>query len=358
VKPDTAESTARDINASLLLYGYVDMRENPPQLVIKFWVTPQSQYGFEDIQGSYGVGKPIRIVDINNPGAGIQGELQGQSSAIAWIGIGLTNEQLGQSADALKAFLQAGAVAPQSEMVQFFIGRGYLFVSAFEPDRKEIDWQAAEDVLQKAIALNNQYARAYISLGDVYFNRSASLLQTAVDSNQDVDPLAEQWVEKAIQTYQRVLDLKPDPIQYGNPVEDVARLSLGNAYRLKGAIALSRGDVTSALNALNQAIQTIQEILPVFEASTKQHESHRRYLAQTYEYLGEAYQWQGAALERMQDYPHALEAYQNSLSFYNACKSQGQNTLDLVIKNNIVGKRCQPYYQETKDTYDALNGGQ
>ena len=35
----------------------------------------------------------------------------------------------------------------------------------------------------------------------------------------------------------------------------------------------------------------------VFEASISEHESYRRYLAQTYEYLGTVYLWQGSIFE-------------------------------------------------------------
>ena len=45
-----------------------------------------------------------------------------------------------------------------------------------------------------------------------------------------------QWVEKAIETYQKVLELKPDSRSTEYLVEDVARLALGSAYRLQGTI--------------------------------------------------------------------------------------------------------------------------
>src|SRR5690606_15393729 len=119
--PETAEALAQEINASMLLYGYVDTRANPPQLVLKFWITPQSNYEFEDIQGDFTVGDPIRVVDLDNPGVSVQGELGRQSSALAWVGMGLAQEQLGQSEDALTAFRRAAEFAPQSEVIQFFL---------------------------------------------------------------------------------------------------------------------------------------------------------------------------------------------------------------------------------------------
>jgi tetratricopeptide (TPR) repeat protein len=342
----------------LLLYGYVDTRESPPQLVLRFWIAPQLKYRFEDIQGSHPAGKPIRVVDINNPGVGLQGELGRQSSAIALIGLGLADEQLGQSEDALLAFLRAGEFAPQSEMVQFFIGREYLFLSDLQPDQREANWQAAEEAFQKAINLNSQYARAYIGLGGVYFKHAASLSKEAVTAQQPVSPDAPQWVDKSIVAYQQALDLNPTTEQYSNPVADVARLALGNVYRLKGTIALQGGDVSSALVDFDQSIQLLEAVRPVFEAALPQHESYRRYLAQSYEYLGSAYFWQGQAFDTLQNYPQALAVYQKSMNAFTQCISQGENTLDLVIQNDIVGKSCQPSFAEVQSRYNELAGGQ
>ena len=161
-----------------------------------------------------------------------------------------------------------------------------------------------------------------------------------------------------METYQKVLELKPDTEQYGNPVEEVARLALGNAYRLNGIILLTQGDVDSALNAFKEAVQYLETSRPIFEAAVSEHESYRRYLAQTYEYLGTVYQLQGYAFETVQKYDQALTAYQKSIEAFNQCISQDEISLDLVIQNNIVGKVCQPYLEATQQTYDQLIGGQ
>ena len=115
VQPEMAEKTASDLNADLLLYGYIDTRSNPPQLILNFWVAPQDKYKFEDIQGNTQIGKPIRVVNLNDPGISVQGELERQSIAVAFIAMGLAQEQLGQTEDALAAFLKAEEAAPQSE---------------------------------------------------------------------------------------------------------------------------------------------------------------------------------------------------------------------------------------------------
>ena len=154
-------------------------------------------------------------------------------------------------------------------------------------------------------------------------------MDAAQDSGQAVDPQAIPLVEQAIATYQKVLELKPDPQQYGNPVEDVARLALGNAYQLKGRILLAQRDADSALKAFDEAIQYLETSRPILEASASEHESYRRYLAQTYEYLGIVYQWQGNALDATQAYEQALAAYKKSIDSFKQCISQGDHSLDL-----------------------------
>ena len=202
----------------------------------------------------------------------MQGELERQSRAVAFVAIGLAHEQLGQSEDALAAFLKAENTAPQSAMVKFFIGREYLFISDLQSDRREELWGKAEEELQKAIDTDPNYARAYIALGALYMERATNLIDPTLSSSQPPDPQASQWVEQAIQAYQKVLDLKPDPKQYGNPVEDVARLGLGNAYRLQGTIFLLQKNTDSALQAFDKAIQLLETSRPVFEASVPEHE--------------------------------------------------------------------------------------
>jgi tetratricopeptide (TPR) repeat protein len=115
--------------------------------------------------------------------------------------------------------------------------------------------------------------------------------------------------------------------------------------------------VDSALKAFDEAVQFLETSRPIFEASIPEHESYRRYLAQTYEYLATVYEWQGSAFEAKQDYDRALAAYQKSADVFNQCISQGKNSPDLVIQNDIIEKYCQPKLEEVKQRYDELIGG-
>jgi tetratricopeptide (TPR) repeat protein len=183
-------------------------------------------------------------------------------------------------------------------------------------------------------------------------------LDTAKASGQAIDPRSLQFVEQAIQAYQKVLELKPSPGQLENIDVDLANLALGNAYRQKGQILLFQRDVDSALSAFDESIRFIGLAQKAFEASVPAHESYRRYLTQTHEYLGTVYQWQGNAFESKLDYDQALPAYQKSMDAYTQCVSQGENSPDLIIQNDIVKKYCQPKFEEVKKIHDDLVGGQ
>ena len=356
VQPDTAEKTASNIKADLLLYGYIDTRSNPPQLVLNFWIAPQNEYKFEDIQGNTQIGDPIRVVDPNDPGISVQSELKSQSVAVAFIAMGLAQEQLGQTQDALNAFLKAEEAAPGSEIVQFFIGREYLFLAEFKPDQQEEIWQKAEDSFLKSIDFNDQYAKAYLGLGSVYIKKSAELLDTATASGQPVDPRAIQLAEQAIAEYEKVLELKPG-LGLGDVDQDLAQLALGNAYQQKGAILYYQQDYDSALTAFDTAAQILETVRKTFEASVVEHESYRRYLVQSDEYLGTVYQWVGSAFGAKLDYDQALPAYQKSIDAFGQCIADGKDSPDLIIQNDIIEKYCQPKLEEIQQLYDELKGG-
>jgi tetratricopeptide (TPR) repeat protein len=358
VAPSDVAKTAADINANLMFFGSIETDESPAQLGLGFYILPQFDYHFEDIQGSYSPGRPIRIVDLKNPGPSVQSELEKQSTVIAQLAIGLTQVQLGESEGALGAFTRTAETDPNSAIVQFFIGRENLTLADLYPERRETYQQAAEQAFQKAIDLDDQYARAYIGLGSVYTDRSAELITVALQSEQAIDPQASVWADLAVQTYQKALDLDPDPVAYGNPVADVARMALGHAYRLQGQVAYLQGDYASALAFFDQALAALEEVRPHFETSVLENESHRRYLAQVYEYLGETYKWQGIAFESTLDYEAAIKSYESALAAYQSCIAQAENSPDLIIQDEIVGQSCQPYEEETQSLYDSLTGEQ
>ena len=356
VQPDTAEKVASDLNADLLLYGYIDTRTNPPRLILNFWIAPQDKYKFEDIQGNTQISTPIRVVNLNDPGISVQGELKSQSIAVAYIAMGLAQEQLGQTQDALNAFLKAEAAAPNSEIVQYFIGREYLYLAELQPDQQEAIWKQSEDSFQKSISFNDQYAKAYLGLGSVNIKQSSELLNNAIAAKRPVDPQAMQLADQGIATYQKVLAMQPGP-GLADADQTLAQLALGNAYQQKGAILYDQRDYDSALKAFDTAAQILEAVRNTLGVSVPKHESYRRYLVQSSEYLGTVYQWLGSTYGVKQNFDQAFPAYQNSIDTFGQCISDGKNSPDLIIQNDVIAKYCQPKQQEVQQLLDELKGG-
>lgn len=357
VTAENAEKTAADLNADLLLYGYVDSQTKPAQLILSFYIAPQDRYEFEDIQGNTQIGIPIRVVNPEDPGISVKGELQRHSAAVAWIAMGLAQEQLGLAEDALADYQKANEALPDSELVKFFLGRAYLFMAEFKPEQQEEYWQKAEDSFLESLQINDQYAKSQLLLGSVFIKRSSELLEAAMSAGGSLDAQVSQFADEGINSYLKVLDMKLDDQSFGTPDHDLARIALGNAYRQKGAALLYQGNVDSALQAFGEAIDYLEEVRPRFESLIPEHESYRRYLAQMYEYLGTVYQWQGTAMERQQNFEAATAAYQTSIDAFKQCVSQSSLTDDLVIQNDIVGQYCQPKLEEVQRVYDELTAG-
>ena len=185
----TAQAMAERLNADMLVFGNIDSRQTPAQLVLEFWIAPQLEYHFEDIQGSYQTGEPIEVFEPGNPGLQALPEINRQASTLAWLALGLTRTRFGQSAEALEAFQNAGNFSPDSALVHFFIGRETLFLSDSETDpAKRIEMTLkADQAFRRALELDPTYARAAIGEGSAYY-ATAKRLVSEESNNLESSP--------------------------------------------------------------------------------------------------------------------------------------------------------------------------
>jgi tetratricopeptide (TPR) repeat protein len=355
---EPVELIAERTGADLIVYGNIDTRTTPAQLNLEFWLTPKTFVGFEEIQGSYRITRPITILDPSKPGLEVQAELRRQSTTLARIAMGLTHAQLGQTEEALANFQQADTQSPDSEIVQFFLGREYLILAGRSAGRRDELEQLAEQAFQTSIETNPAYARSHIGLGTLYHTQGQRLVsalaknaQTQTDLSALLDAVV--VIDRAITAYQRAVDLQPDARDYGVPVENVARQGLGISYRLKGEVYYWMDDADQAAVFLEQAIANLQANIIPFENAEQE-----RYLVQTYDGLGNAYFWRANLLEKQQKYPESLEMYQRALESYNSCIAKGESSPDEVVKTDIVSAHCIPFRQDVQEVIDSLEGGQ
>ena len=161
-------------------------------------------------------------------------------------------------------------------------------------------------------------------------------------------------LDQAQAAYEQVLQPGVDATQYGAPVQDVARLGLGETWLLRGNALEENGQAAQARDAYQQAIQILQQTVAGFRGSDPQ---SARYLAQNHQYLGNAYQFSGYMSDVDRDFPAAIQAYQQATQEFNACIAMSATTSDRVIVSDIVGDNCQPMLDATQKRLKKLQGG-
>jgi hypothetical protein len=357
----SAQELAERLNADMLIYTAGDPDPAAGSLNLEFHLSPRSDYNYEDLQGGFQLDCSIPI---QNPSeiAILQEQLADCVDALAWIALGLTEANLGHSVEAVEAFLRADRDYPDSETIKFLIGREYLFlvdretVLAFAQEEFE---SRAEAAFTASLQLSPDYARAHIGLGSLYYKRArdlgaeAGLGSSILGEAPNLESLAEALseVERAVEDYTAALELSGQEQPSGIPLESVARLGLGNSYRLKGEIFQAQNDHAAATAQFQKAIETLKQTLGPLEAA-----SQERYLTQAYEYLGTTYHLQANTYFAELDFARGQQTADLALEYYDRCIAQAQSTQDLIIKNDIVSGVCLPNREIMQKYLDSLGG--
>ncbi len=361
----SADQMAARLHANMVIYGSQQSGPDGREFVLQFYLAPREGTDYADIQGGFDLGCHASLED--QPGSFyiIPTELEsyfgGCASALAQIALGLSEAELGHSLEALEAFQKARDYFSTSEVIQFLIGREYLFLvdreSVLNFVRDEFYAQAAQAFTVSA-NLNPGYPRAHIGLGSVYFKQARDLEDKSVSdfgagvSSPEQLAQALQLVDQSIAEYGKALELAANDLS-GIPVDSVARQGQGNALKLKGEILLDQGQTEQARGYFEQAVQALEPTIGSFEQS-----GQARYLAQTYEYLGRAYLYLGSADEQVQAYADGLVAYQSALNYFDLCIAQAESTQDFIIKTNIVAEACQLNREFVQERIALLGGTQ
>lgn len=348
----TAASLAERLNADMILFGDVVQTNGSPQAALQIWLAPDPQFGFDLFQGGFAFGLPVPLTGAE--ASSLPEVLAGQVKSSAWIALGLTEERLGHSLESLEAFSKAGAYS-SSDMVHFFAGQASLFLvdrETIPQVAKQAFDLAAEQEFRQALDLNPQNLRALVGLGTVFHQRAQRkmlILQNQfTGENLSLDPELMGNLEQAIQTYRQALALFPDQGSGHDPALDAARLGLGVCYRLRGEAYFYSGQTSLAESDFNEAVQLMQPALAPLEAA-----GQTRLLALVYQGLGTAYQWQGYLREVQGSQAESRSLYQKAAESYTACIAIGENSPDLITKNDTSIRRCVPYLQWVQEKLGA-----
>ena len=325
-----AQQLAERVGAQMVVYGNFAARAdaNTPtgQLEVGFYVARVANAA-DEIVGPYQLSSPIPVrwpmtPDVEN---NTRLALNDRNRLLSRFALGLAYDLFGRPEQALAIFLDADAKSTASykvgrEVLYFFIAREHLLLQ---------QTQQAEQMHQKALALNPNYARAHLGLGDVYLQYAAAITEPQALLQSDALRNAEEQYGLAEQ--QAILS--PDVPQ----LVPLARLGLGLVKQTQAGaqFALAQPDVAKTLTT-----ESLRLLEPALQVLGQRPDGQRRTLALGYLSLAEA-NWTSARLTGDDGNTGATQNqvrnafYQKADDAYAACMALDVGT-DSFLTENIV----------------------
>ncbi|MBI1878970.1 MAG: tetratricopeptide repeat protein [Chloroflexi bacterium] len=353
-----AAKLAERIKANLVIYGNLDGDQNPANFIPTFYIVPlPGETGeIDELKGSFQLGASVTVpipLDTSNPVviASLKPEVSLQARVIRWMTIGIIWDLAGQTRRALDTFQQAEQKLKDwaekkqgKEILYYFIGREALLLGRNEEEARKVFDSAeagqaaeaaralAESYFNKTLNSNSDYARAFIGLGGVYFQR-------AKEQQSPEERLSAPELDQAIKNYkQAATHASKLPSEQ---VELDARLGLAATYKLKGDAYLQLNAYDEAKTYYEGSIAEIQAIILSLTAAKQQRSLGHVYLnlGAAYGQLAQTYEKQDNKAESITLYKQAREAYMQCIA--QGAAAQGGNPYDALLKN-IIDTSCQP----------------
>lgn len=342
-----AAALAGQINANLVIYGALVSGQKAANFGPEFYVTklPGEANELDEIGGVYQLGAPIPVqlpLDPTNPDVvnGLQPAVSVRAKAMRWFTIGFIQDLFGRTVKAYETFKKAEATLSDwkegegKELLYYFIGREALLLSRPNAPRyfktPEEGRQIAEEYFNNILNSKANYARAYLGLGGVFFQRAQS-----APSTEERLALAQQAVDNYNKALANVSQL------LGEQTKLEAQFGLAVAYALKADAYLKIEAYAEATPYLVDTIQNIEAILPTLRQAGQHRSLGHADLA-----LGAAYERLALINERQGQIAASKELYQKAQAAFNDCIAQGDaaqgGSLYDVVLQDIIQKNCQP----------------
>lgn len=379
-REQNAEQMANEIGADLLIYGHVT-EETPASLVLEFYYRSQpNRVEIDGAQGRYQLGLPLPLPDSVESDAtfarlSIGLELNTRIKTLAWLTVALVYSMLEQHQQALDLLRQGDEQLSQTpnvegaEIYNYFIGREAAALRNFA---------LAEEYFNKAKAANSHYARAYMGLGMLYYDRAQLYYlnlpgQTAptecvttanlAGGDQSAEAAAAD-IQRAVAAYEQALQFAADLPAYP-PIESVAQLALATVRQLHGQSLNFAKDFAAAQAEYQAAATQLEALLPTFLGV-----DYLRYAGSTYLTLGQSYYGRGIALWNLAaqtadasaasaQREEALALLRKASDQYGLCIDLGAQaqTSDRFFQKQIIHCGCQDSQAKALKQLQKLGGG-
>jgi tetratricopeptide (TPR) repeat protein len=214
---ESARRLAKNLNASVLIYGNVENDGTTTKFAPEFYVSDFA--GAEELLGRNQIGTPV----VTSPLI-ISDALQARTEAVTFMTIGLTYLAVNDPLSASKWFERATQVSgwrdsEGKEVLYLLLGTAYMG-AAYRGGDVPSDLVRAREAYATAVKLSPGYSRGYIGLGNVAYEQYRR--------DGQVDPTI---LDTAIDEYRRAQAawVKPEAAQ----VDAKLHVSLGNVYLVK-----------------------------------------------------------------------------------------------------------------------------
>jgi tetratricopeptide (TPR) repeat protein len=287
-----AEQVARQANAHLLIYGYLQ-QTNVATLVPRFYLRNLQET--PELEGEHDLGEsvPVRSLDDPDSRATLRADLTGRSRGMAEFVIGLSQFTNDKIADARVHFNNAAndpgwADGPGKQVLYLFLG--------FAEGRLD-HLSDARTNFQRALAIDRQFTRAYLGLGEVRFQESIGRPDACTRGSTDVD-----GIRDAIAIFETAQQSTQQPP--GSNVGLMSHLQVGRAY-----LCLSQAE---AGDYWPDAERELHQSISLYDPATS-NESARELTADAHAQLGFVLLPQHCDPQRQAKYASAAAEYQNAI---------------------------------------------
>jgi tetratricopeptide (TPR) repeat protein len=276
--PVEAEKLAQRLKAQVVLYGDVVVLGNKATISPKFFVSESYKSDVGELIGQHQLALPMEFSteEIINFNSEINKDIRQRTGIMVELTKALSYLS---SNDLPGAYAAIKASIDLANLYGNFEGKEVLYLLASTITREMKDFALSESYANQAIANNSSYARAYIALANIYYDRNE--------------------FEQAIQYYQDALLIPNQP--FGAHIVEKANLNLGHLY----TYLYQTADPTEKPEYKSKALEHYQAVIDLFE--DKHDPRMKEFAAWAYYGGGIIYQLEG-------DTKDAENAYQQALS--------------------------------------------
>jgi len=379
-----AQTLIDELNANMIVYGVLDNTQDPAQLELRFVHKARPLQSEPDARiGFHRVGQSIAIEHVRD---GLYRDKLDQDPRLAvriqlliWLARGLVQDWLGNHEAALTLLTEAERQLSTYPAWPSEAGRNVLYHFQGRQALALRRLALAEQKFTAALAGNDDYANAYLGLGNVHFERAQLALLPAGQVPAEIaacaptDVIATARISESLPLTSTAIigEIDAALVNYEQAhtqaiaqawplLEQVTGVALAYGRRLKADALIANQTEqpqwsASATSELEQAANAFTDLLPIFTA-----EGENGYLAYSHYGLGLTQRAQGYLAEISLQPAEALPIYAAAAENFAQCEAladQPDADGDTRLQKR-TGCYCTIYKAKIEEHLSTIGGGE